>query len=285
MRKLLLYIHAISPITLLSSLLSACIGLTLSVKTGHVNVLNSILVFLGLLLLHTAVNLYNDYCDYKSGVDLMYRRMHVLHRTSLIIDLGVNPRHVRDIALLLVAIAVSIGTYIMLSIGQVQIIVLLIALGLLIGLGYSGGLRLRYHGLGEVFAGIAIGPLVSLGSYVAISGSLDYAATAAILGIPNGLFTTVILMLIGAKRAHVDKLVGKRTLATKIGPEKCTRVAVTLLYIAYALIVAYVMARELSPVSLLGLLAMFSHLGNLNVKRLFLARTIVTLFICLGLLL
>jgi len=284
MKNVLDYIKAISPLTLLSSILSALVGASLAYHFECLNIIRFVLVLVGLVLVHSAVNLYNDYCDYLRGVDVEYRRRHALHRMSIIIDLGVSPIRVKQCVYVLVASALAIAVALMIMIRNVVPILVLLAIGLLIGLGYSG-LKLRYYGLGEILAGIAVGPLVTAGAYIAISGTVKHIALALVLGVPNGMFTSMILILIGIARLDIDRELGKHTIAVKLGAKRALYVAYGLVALGYIILVALCLAKVLSYYALPALLTAPLAVRLRSMKKLFVVRSIVTAFICAGLIL
>ncbi len=288
MRRIILYLKALSPLTFLSSILSALIGASIAFSLFHsIDLLKLGLVLIFLILIHSGVNLYNDYRDYVTGVDLEYRRRHVLHRLNMIIDLGVNPLVIRNISILLVIISSILGGILLVNLSILPVVVLIV-LGIIIGLGYSSPIfKFRYRGVGEIVAGIATGPLISCGSFIVLTNSIGITGIliASIAGLCNGLYTTMILVKIALSRYHIDISRGKRTLPVIIGIDSARKLLYVFTLIIYVIpIILYV----LNYVSLIALLSLISApLTLLYIRRgkpfsLFVSRIIVSMFICLG---
>jgi len=286
--RIVQYLRAVSPLTFLSSILSALIGASVAYymyDTISLYKLALILVFL--VLIHAGVNLYNDYRDYVTGVDVEYRRKHVLHRLNMIIDLGVSPRVVKNVSLLLILASTAVGCALLVNLSIAPVLVI-VFLGLLIGVGYSSPvIKFRYRGLGEIMAGIATGPLIACGSFIVLTNSLSTFGIflSIIAGLCNGLYTTLILVKIALARYDVDRSRGKRTLPVVIGVENARRLLYGLVLIIYSIPILLYVTGWVSPLVLLSLLSIpltLRYLRGGNPFNLFLSRIVMSIFICLG---
>ncbi len=109
------------------------------------------------------------------------------------------------------------GVYLFILVGW-PVLILAMA-GLIIGVGYSiPPLKFHYRGLWRGACGTCMGPpLVTWGgSYIVQTGI--YTNTAPlIVGIPNGLFTLLILIGSGALEIDACRAVGKITLVLLVG--------------------------------------------------------------------
>ncbi len=219
LHRLVLLFEAIAPLTLTSSMLSVLTAIAYDyVCTGTFKPLKSSLLLIGIILLHIGINLYNDYRDYVSGVDEAYRRVNVLHRLNMIIDLGVSPSAVKRASIVLLLTAAALGlTLVVLSHA-------LVALGLAflgVAIGYLYSVFLRKSGIGELLAGLAVGPGVVLGALDVLDNLKLSIIPPLIIGLVNGLYTMMILTIIALTRANVDRIIGKRTIAVALGYRKC----------------------------------------------------------------
>lgn len=191
-----------SPTTLTSAFSSVTLGTALAWYLS--NKFNPIIyaITLAALLLAQAggVNLVHDYYDYLSGVDILYRASGFSHRPHPIIDLKLSPRDVITVGYVFLAIAFMAGGVYLFTLVGWTVLILAMA-GLIIGVGYSiPPLKFHYRGYGEVLAALAMGPLVTWGgSYIVQTGIYTNPAPL-IVGIPNGLFTLLILIGSGAWR-------------------------------------------------------------------------------------
>ncbi len=289
MARIIEYIKALSPITFLSSILSSLIGASVTYYLYHdLNIVKLSLIILFLILIHSGVNLYNDYRDYVTGVDVEYRKKHVLHRLNMIIDLGVRPSTVRNISLMLAVTSAVVGSLLLINLSILPALILVV-FGLLIGLGYSSPkLKLRYRGMGEILAGLATGPLITCGTFIVLSNSLNITGIflSILTGLCNGLFTTIILIKIALARYDVDSLLGKRTLPVVIGRDRALKLNYVLTCLIYVIPLILFLLNYLSFIGLAAISTLpltLRYLRGGKPFNLFLSRLVTSILICLGL--
>ncbi|MCG2864049.1 MAG: prenyltransferase [Vulcanisaeta sp.] len=210
------WLLSFSPTTLTSAFSSVTLGTALAwYLDNKFNAAIYVITLAAIMLAQAGVNLVHDYYDYLSGVDVIYRSSGFAHRPHPIIDLGLKPRSVVTVGYVFLAIAFLAGVYLILIVGW-PVIALAIA-GLVIGVGYSvPPLKFHYRGVGEVLAATAMGPLVTWGSYIVQTGIYTNPAPL-IVGLPNGLFTLLILLGSGALEIDACRAVGKVTLVLLVG--------------------------------------------------------------------
>ncbi|WP_069806734.1 prenyltransferase [Vulcanisaeta thermophila] len=242
-----------SPTTLTSAFSSVTLGTALAwYLNGVFNPLVYLVTVLGVMIAQAGVNLVHDYVDYKTGVDILYRKSGFSHRPHPIIDLGLNPVSVRRVGYALLITALALGIYLTLMVGW-AVIALALA-GLLIGVGYSEWpLRFHYRGFGEVLAGLAMGPLVTWGSYIVQTGIFTNWAPL-LVGVPNGAFTFLILIGSGALEVDACRAVGKLTVVLLVGIERVKYVVYATIALIYTAIVLSVILHFLPYTSLVSLL-------------------------------
>jgi 1,4-dihydroxy-2-naphthoate octaprenyltransferase len=96
---------------------------------------------------------------------------------------------------------------------------------------YTGGrYNLAYHGLGDVAAFLFFGVVAVTGTYYvhAVAWSMD----AFILSISAGLITANILAVNNIRDINTDALVGKRTLAVRLGARTSKALYIVLMLVA-----------------------------------------------------
>ncbi len=242
-----------SPTTLTSAFSSVTLGTALAwYLDNKFSLIIYVITLIALLLAQAGVNLVHDYYDYLSGVDTLYRASGFSHRPHPIIDLKLRPRDVITVGYAFLAIAFAAGIYLINLIGW-PVLILAIA-GLIIGIGYSiPPLKFHYRGYGEVLAAIAMGPLVTWGSYIVQTGIYTNPAPL-IVGIPNGIFTLLILLGSGALEIDACRAVGKITLVLLVGIRNTRYVAYTSIALMYLAIVASAILHYLPYISLVTLL-------------------------------
>ena len=203
-----------------------------------------LLCILGIVFLHLSSNLYNDYFDVKHGTDeanteyfnagLNSKLLEgaQLSGGSRAIELGlITLKGTKSLArnMLIGAILTASGLmYLSYSITEsmsnAQNAAIIGVIGLFLGYFYTAKpIRLvSRRGLGEVAIFLAFGPLLTLGSLIAISTStielfsVDFY-NAIYLGIPLGLLTTNILYINQFPDANSDSKTGKNHLVVTLG--------------------------------------------------------------------
>lgn len=184
-----------------------------------------VLILLGVSFLGLGCYIINDYFDYRSGVDERKERYlswsglnKVIYRQSNpIIDGRVTTRNVLWGALGFFACSVPIGIYLTLQMGYPVLVFGIV--GFLIAYLYSAPpFDLSSHGLGEIFPGIAYGPLAMMGTYYTLTGRL--ALEPLIASMPVGLYVSLVRWIdaIPGYRAHKD--VGETKLTVLLGPKR-----------------------------------------------------------------
>ncbi|QSX41910.1 1,4-dihydroxy-2-naphthoate polyprenyltransferase [Shewanella cyperi] len=239
---------AIRPRTLPAAIGPLLVGnaLALGLESFHVGIAIASLVCA--LLLQVAVNLANDYFDFKHGIDTEDRLGPVRVSQSGLIA----PHKVRlaMIASLLAALAVG---GILIWHGGLPI-ALLAAASMLAALGYSGGpYPLASHGLGEVAALVFFGWVAVVGSYFLQAGHTNLEAW--LLGTAIGSLNAAIMLVNNTRDMVTDERAGKRTLAVRLGEAQARILYQALLYLPFGIIIGGFLMGLLPgwPVFLAGL--------------------------------
>ncbi|ADY02432.1 UbiA prenyltransferase [Vulcanisaeta moutnovskia 768-28] len=247
------WLISFSPTTLTSAFSSVTLGTALAwYLNNKFNLVIYVITLIALLLAQAGVNLVHDYYDYLSGVDILYRTSGFSHRPHPIIDLKLRPKDVITVGYVFLAIAFAAGIYLVILVGW-PVLILAIA-GLIIGIGYSiPPLKFHYRGYGEILAATAMGPLVVWGSYIVQTG-IYMNPVPLIVGIPNGLFTLLILLGSGALEIDACKAVGKITLVLLVGVKNTKYVVYTSIVLMYLAIIVSAILHYLPYTSLVALL-------------------------------
>ena len=218
---------------------------------GQVNVLQALLVLVGAVAAHISVNAFNEYQDFRSGLDGLTQR------TPFSGGSGVLPAHPELLgSTLLMAvssllISMAVGLYFVLLRGPA-----LLPLGLggvLLVLVYTQWIT-RHPLLCLAAPGLGFGPLMILGTQVALTGESSSAAMAASL-VPFFLVNN-LLLLNQFPDAEADRSVGRRHILVTSGPAVGARWYAAQTALAFASIPLGVLAGWLPKGALLGLLAL-----------------------------
>ncbi len=205
------WLQAARPRTLAASVAPVMIGTVMAAADGAAHGPAAAVALVAALLIQIGTNLANDYFDYVKGADTAART-----GPRRMVQSGlVTPLAMRRAALLVFAIALVVGSYLVWRGGWPILVVGLVSI--LSGVLYTGGPHpLGYRGLGEVFVLVFFGPVAVGGTYYVQALTLDPWVLVAGLG--PGLVSVAILTVNNLRDIHTDAVAGKRTLAVRFGP-------------------------------------------------------------------
>lgn len=244
------WLRAARPYAFAASIVPVVVGAAAAALAGRFSPVAFGLTLAGSLALQTAANLFDEYYDWRSGVD---------HQGSLgsghvIQDGWLAPRAVLAAAIASTAFGGLLGLLLAARAGWP--ILALGLVGALILWGYTAPpLKLAYRGLGEVAVFWAMGVLMVLGSYLVHQPAAGLAAPLA-ASLPIGLLVAAILHANNVRDLDDDRRLGKRTLAALLGPTWARREYDLLVGGAYAAVLAGALAGVLPWTSLLVLLSL-----------------------------
>ncbi|ASJ96267.1 MULTISPECIES: 1,4-dihydroxy-2-naphthoate polyprenyltransferase [Shewanella] len=224
------WILATRPRTLPAAIGPLLVGNALALSLTQFSWLIAATSMLCALLLQIAVNLANDYFDFKSGIDTEERLGPVRVTQSGLLA----PNKVRNAMVACLVLALLVGSLLIYHGGWP--IAILAAASILGALGYSGGpYPLASHGLGEVAAFVFFGLVAVVGSYYLQAN--DTSIAAWILGSAIGLFNAAVMLVNNTRDIPTDTKAGKHTLAVKIGEGQARVLYQALVYLPFALII------------------------------------------------
>ena len=118
--------------------------------------------------------------------------------------------------------------------------------------GYTGGKNpYGYSGLGEVSVFVFFGLAATVGTYFAQTGQIT--ALSVLCAVPMGSLACAILAVNNIRDRAQDELVGKRTLAVRVGDSKARKGFVALLAIAHISALATLVPGSLLTLAVLPL--------------------------------
>jgi len=220
------------------------------------------LALLGALSAHVSVNTFNEYLDFRSGLDALTKR------TPFSGGSGSLPAHPHAApATLAVAVAsllltAGIGAYFISQQGMMLMPVGL--LGLFLVVAYTNTLT-RHPWACLIGPGLGFG-LMTLGTHIAVAGAYAPSAFAAAM-VP--FFQVGNLLLLNQfPDVDADHSVGRRHLPIALGRPRSARVYAVFSALAYATLVGAVVVRVLPASALLGLATLpLSAIASLGVVR------------------
>ena len=193
--------------------------------------------------LQIGVNFANDYSDGVKGTDADR-----VGPIRLVASGMASARSVKAAAFISFAIASVAGTWLALLTSPLLILVGIISIAA--AWGYTGGKNpYGYKGLGELSVFLFFGVIATMGTYYAQTEELTLLSF--IVSIPMGALSCAILSINNLRDRPKDELVGKLTVAVRIGDRNARRMYVALLILAHFAAIA-----TLIPTALLTVLAL-----------------------------
>jgi len=239
-----IWVAGARPRTLPAAIAPVLVGTSLIRRDHHsINYLNAVMALLVSLLLQIAVNYSNDYSDGIRGTD-----DNRVGPIRLVASGLATARSVKRAAFISFGAAAAIGTVLA---ARVSWWLLLVgAVCILAAWTYTGGKRpYGYSGFGEVSVFLFFGVVATVGSYVVQSHRVTWQSV--LVSLPVGALSCSLLAINNLRDLPKDSLVGKRTLAVRLGENRARQFLIALLLIAH---LAAILAALISPWTLITLL-------------------------------
>lgn len=229
----------------------ACVllGLGTTVWTsGKVSFLYFILALIGAISAHISANAFNEYFDYKSGLDYRTARTPFSGGSGTLPEKPDMARSALNTALITFAVTGLIGLF-FLYIRGLSLLPLGV-LGLLVVVTYTPWLA-RNPFLCLIAPGVGFGPLMVMGTHFVLTG--EYSWTAFIASLVPFFLVSDLLLLNQFPDVEADRSVGRRHFLIVVGRETSTSIYGVFLLLAYLSISLGVYFEYLPKVSLIGL--------------------------------
>lgn len=197
---------------------------------GFAHAGHALLLGLGVVLAHAAVNLFNELSDHRTGIDRHTARTPFSGGSGMLQAGLTAPPQVAAAAYGCLLAAGAIGIYFTLASGWP--ILVLMAVGALTVRFYTS--HLSRWGIGELASGLALGSLVVIGVHYALTRfmTLDILYISAI----PGLLTALLLFLNEFPDAEADRRGGRRHLVIRCGKKTCALIYSLTVFAVFALI-------------------------------------------------
>lgn len=192
-----------------------------------------LLVLVGALLAHAAVNLLNEYEDFHSGLDLITRRTPFSGGSGTLPESPSAAPRVLATAVAMLSGVAAIGAWFLWLRGWPML--LLGLAGLLLVVAYTRWIT-RLPWLCLLAPGLGFGPVMVLGTLVALGGEVDGTALA-IAGVVL-LLVSELLLLNQFPDVDADQRIGRRHLPIVLGLQRASWLVSALLLGAYLLVAA-----------------------------------------------
>lgn len=241
------------PISLPQSMLPALTAVALSYSGGELEFswIAAVASVIGVALMHLALNLLDDWFDYRAGSAEARQKVATegfrgrMIKYPYLTSGEATPKQLLGAVACFFAGAAMCGAVVIAVRGW--LILGWVAAALVVGVSYSGGpLKLGFRGLGEFVVFIMFGPLMMSGVYYAITGALDWKITW--LSIAVGLLVTNIVYSHSVLDSIPDAKMGKKTMAHLMGSTKGQIFLSALINIVpYIMVVIGVVLGQLHP--------------------------------------
>lgn len=229
--------------------------------SGTLNLFFALILLAISVLMQSAVNVFNDYFDFKKGTDSLDNSSEDEFDAVLVYN-NLNPRSVMALAIAYLGVAGALGIYLVvctswitLAIGVVGAVVVVI---------YSGGKTpISYLPIGEFVSGFVMGGLIPLACCYVLSSIFEplvlLASLPCIIGIGMILFTN------NCSDVEKDIEANRRTIAVVLGRENAVKTyrATVLVWLVVIIAIVGIFYPSGMPFVLLMLLGAFPVLRAL----------------------
>ena len=244
------WIGGARPRTLPAAIAPVCVGAGLGAWAGAFDLVRVLLALLVAVALQVGVNYANDYSDGIKGTD--DRRVGPVR----LVGQGLAPApQVKTAAFLSFGVAAVAGLVLVVLTAQWWLLLVGVA-SIAAAWLYTGGPRpYGYAGLGEVFVFVFFGIIPTVGTAYVQTLTITAADVVAAIGV--GLLACAILVTNNLRDIPGDSVVGKHTLAVRLGAVRTRRLYATLVILAILmpLAVAALTAPLVAAACVTGVLA------------------------------
>jgi len=211
------------PRTLPAAIAPVVVGSALA--AAEFNLLRAFLALQVGLWMQVGVNFANDYSDGVKGTD-----EHRIGPIRLVASGLASAKAVKGAAYLSFAIASIAGVWLALLTSPILIAVGVAAI--IAAWGYTGGKNpYGYRGFGELSVFVFFGLVATMGTYYVQSNEITWLSF--IVAIPMGALSCAILAVNNLRDRSQDALVGKRTVAVRLGDTNARREFVAFVVVAH----------------------------------------------------
>ncbi len=194
-----------------------------------------LLVIFGLVLNHLALNMTDDYYDFRHLIDPFSREgKNPYAGGSGTLSAGlIKPERMRQVFSVFYAMAIAIGVFIGVTRGP--FVFFLLAFGFFCAFFYTAPpIKFGYRGMGEIAQLLCFGPGIGLGAYYVQTQKLSWEAFWGTL--PFGIMLFAMITINEIPDYEEDRRGGKLNLVARLGREAGVRLFIISLLCAYGAI-------------------------------------------------
>ncbi len=228
--RVLVWLRIIRIKFLLASIIAITNGILYSYLTYNIfNISDALLTYVGVIFLHASVDIFNDYWDYKRGIDTTTKRTKFSGGTGVLPEKKLDPSIVYKAGFVCMIIGLTIGGYFIFQSG----LLIAIILGITTLSIYFYSTTIVNIGVGETLVAVK-GTMIVIGSSFVQSGIVDLPIVY--LGIIIGILSSIVLYIASFPDFNADKEKGRKTLVILIGKNKSAQIFPLLIILIYFLI-------------------------------------------------
>ena len=210
------------------------------------SILKFILFLLACLLIQAATNLFNEYYDYRHGLD----KIDSEGISGSIVKGNLSPREVMIGALVLYVLAFILGLILTFMTSLYVLLVGLVCM--LAGYFYTGGkYPIAYSPFGEVVSGFFMGTIIISLSFYFQTGYVN--ADIIVVSLPLFIMIGAILLANNIRDLDNDKESGRRTYAILVGRNNAIKTLASSFVVVYLLNIVFAVIKYVSWYNLLVL--------------------------------
>jgi 1,4-dihydroxy-2-naphthoate octaprenyltransferase len=231
------------PHTLTAAIMPVLIGTATAWVNFRINWPLFTAMLIASVLIQSAVNMFNEYFDYKRGLDTADS----VGIGGVIVRNEISEQVVLHIAQMSFAVSVLLGVYICMKTSWWVAAIGSVAMA--VGYFYSAGKSpIAYTPFGEIAAGVFMGFIIVLISFFIQAGTIT--SNSILLSIPISILVAAILLANNIRDLDGDKKKGRRTLAVILGKHRATSVLSAMFICNFTIVILLVLFR-VAPFSIL----------------------------------
>ncbi|MFC4075927.1 1,4-dihydroxy-2-naphthoate polyprenyltransferase [Salinithrix halophila] len=228
------------PHTLTASFVPVLIGTALALPLTDIHIPLFLAMLVASILIQSATNMFNEYYDYKRGLDTAES----VGIGGTIVRYGISPRTVMTIAIAFCTLAVLLGVYICLASSWWLAAVGIVCIAA--GYFYTGGpWPIAYTPFGELTAGFFMGLVIIQISFFIQTGTVT--VSGILVSIPTSILVGAILMANNIRDREGDEKNGRQTLAILLGHEGAVRFLAGMFAVAYLWVTTLILTDDFAP--------------------------------------
>lgn len=217
------------PHTLTASFIPVFLGTACALDTygsRNIHIPLFLAMLIASLLIQAATNMFNEYFDFKRGLD----NEESVGIGGAIVRDGIKAKHVLYVAWTLFGLALLLGIYIC---SQTSWWVALVGtICMLVAYLYTGGpYPISYTPFGEISSGFFMGCVIILISYFIQTGEIT--STAWLITLPTSFFIGAINLANNIRDVDNDRENGRKTIAVLAGKQNAVKILAIVFIIAY----------------------------------------------------